>query len=54
MKGARQLPMSNVRMPHDLKNWYKHIAVQEDRSVNSLMVIALKKFKQDYEAENDE
>ena len=41
MQGNRNLVPSPVRLPEDLKDWIKHQAVRNKRSMNSEIVVRL-------------
>lgn len=48
MKKANRNPQVNIRMPDDLKGLLKEIAGRKDRSMNYVIVQALKEFAAKY------
>lgn len=53
MKGNKTLTPSPVRIPDDLKQWLKHKAVDNFRSLNSEIVARLEQSRKAEEAQHE-
>lgn len=53
MKGNRFVSPSPVRLPEDLKQWLKHKAVDNFRSLNSEIVARLEQSRKAEEAQHE-
>lgn len=49
MKGAREMPQINIRMPNELKTWIQKRAERDERSMNWVVVKLIEKAKTEEE-----